>query len=226
MLVSHQNKFIYTKTAKTGGTSVESYFEKYCMNENEWHPLHERDEYESEYGIIGFRGKKSERLKKNPKWFHHMSAAKIKMLIGEYCWNDYFKFCVIRNPYDKLVSSFYFDAHRQGIKYNDFNAIPNFRSWLKSKANLHVDRNKYIIDNEICIDFFIRYENLMLDIEFVCKKLNIPFEPANLPNFKSGIRKSTIETYEYYDKETALIVENAYDLEFRLFNYQKLLLKT
>jgi hypothetical protein len=34
MLVSHLKKFIFTKTKKTAGTSVESVFEPYCMHGN------------------------------------------------------------------------------------------------------------------------------------------------------------------------------------------------
>ena len=36
MLVSHQKKFIFTKTKKTEGTSVESFFEPYCVLEVTW----------------------------------------------------------------------------------------------------------------------------------------------------------------------------------------------
>jgi len=45
MLVSHRYRFIYTKTIKTGGTSVESYFEPYCMADGEWTESQKRDEY-------------------------------------------------------------------------------------------------------------------------------------------------------------------------------------
>ena len=57
MLVSHRYKFIFTKTVKTAGTSIESYFEKYCMPEGEWKESHNREEYVSETGIIGYRGR-------------------------------------------------------------------------------------------------------------------------------------------------------------------------
>jgi hypothetical protein len=54
MLVSHQRKFIYTKTVKTAGSSVESYFEPYCISPEEY-PLHRPGElHESEQGIIGY----------------------------------------------------------------------------------------------------------------------------------------------------------------------------
>ena len=102
MLVSHRKKFIFTKTAKTAGTSVESYFEKYCMPEGEWQQSHTREEYISETGIIGYRGKKPPET----KFYGHMSASEIKGYLGPEVWEDYFKFTVIRNPFDKLVSGF------------------------------------------------------------------------------------------------------------------------
>ena len=34
MLISHRKKFIFTKTKKTAGTSVESVFETYCIHGN------------------------------------------------------------------------------------------------------------------------------------------------------------------------------------------------
>ena len=55
MLISHRKRFIYTKTVKTAGTSVESYFEPYCMREGEWSFSHSRAEYVSEAGIVGIR---------------------------------------------------------------------------------------------------------------------------------------------------------------------------
>ncbi len=36
MLVSNRKKFIFTKTKKTAGTSVKSFFEPYSMNDKEY----------------------------------------------------------------------------------------------------------------------------------------------------------------------------------------------
>ena len=68
MLVSHRKKFIYTKTVKTAGTSVESYFEKYCMLEGAWEFAHGREEFVSAEGIIGYRGNNA----REKKLYNHM----------------------------------------------------------------------------------------------------------------------------------------------------------
>src|SRR5437773_1040796 len=98
MLVSHKHKFIYAKTIKTGGTSVESFFEPFCMHADEWEFTHARDEYESTAGIIGYRGPAltdGQRV----KWSPHMHAADMRQQLGPTVYDSYFKFCVIRNPF-------------------------------------------------------------------------------------------------------------------------------
>jgi len=82
-----------TKTVKTAGTTVEVYFEKYCMPEGEWTFSHGREQYISSDGIIGCR---SSDIKAN-KYYNHMPAVDIKEKIGASTWDKYFKFCVARN---------------------------------------------------------------------------------------------------------------------------------
>ena len=93
MLVSHRYKFIYTKTRKTAGSSVESYFEPFCMPDGEWTQRHFREEYVSDAGIIGFRGNPAKAG--DAYWWNHMPARMIRRRLGEDTWRSYFKFCVI-----------------------------------------------------------------------------------------------------------------------------------
>ena len=211
MLISHRKKFIYTKTVKTAGTSVESYFEKYCMPEGEWEFAHLRDEHVSEAGIIGYRGFSRDQA----TWFNHMPARKIREKIGDATWNEYFKFCVIRDPFDKLVSRFYAwgtDSGKADV------SIDTFRQWIRSES-IVFDRNKYLIDEEPCIDYFIRYENLAEGVAEVCRKLDIPFEAESIPTLKIGNRNREIPLSDYYDDESIEIVARIYRFELETFGY-------
>jgi hypothetical protein len=211
MLISHRKQFIFTKTAKTAGTSVESYFEPYCMFDGEWQASHGREEYVSEAGIIGYRGSN----RRNQTWFNHMSAMKIRGLIGDDIWNSYFKFTVIRNPFDKLVSSF-FHKNRQ---LEEGTEIEAFRSWVKG-GGASIDRNKYLIDGAECVDYFIRFESLHEGVKHVCDRLSIPFEPSRIPEFKKGIRRPGIALQDYYDGDTAQIAREKYAWELERFGYE------
>lgn len=236
MLVSHRKKFIFTKTEKTAGTSVESYFEKYCMPEGEWRESHYRSEYISETGIIGFRGEHEQ----GATYYNHMPAALIREQIGADLWERYFKFTVIRNPYEKMISQFTMLEKRaeKNPKKNRLQArmnrilkkgppidrvlgkseIERFRHWVHL-GGVVIDRNKYLIDDQVCVDFFIRQESLLQGIRHVCEHLSIPFEPEIIPRFKTGLRIGKPSTREYYDGETRKIVEEKYQWELERFGY-------
>lgn len=216
MLISHRYKFIYTKTAKTAGTSVESYFERFCMADNEWQFSHAREEYESEHGIIGYRGMNAA----GKKWYNHMPAVEIRNKVGANVWNSYFKFCVVRNPFDKLVSGFYFNNKNLNTDVvPDSERIKAFREWIRSGGAV-LDRDKYLIEGKVCVDDFIRYEDLHNGMKKICDQLGVTFDPALLPKLKSGIRSNSIAVRDYYDDDTIAMVNEAYALELDLFRYQ------
>jgi len=102
MLISHRKQFIFFKTEKTAGTSVEVYFEKYCFPQGNYEYEEPRDEYiNEETGIIGPRGGDGR------KFNSHMPASEVKKIVPMSIWNSYYKFTIIRNPFDKIVSYFY-----------------------------------------------------------------------------------------------------------------------
>jgi hypothetical protein len=235
MLISHRKRFIYTKTVKTAGTSVEAYFEPYCLGEGSWKFCQDRPEYVGPEGVVGARGANL----KGITWRNHMSAIEIREIIRDTHWNTYFKFCVIRNPFDKLVSAFYFfdslrangrraknwkDRLKKLYKVDPTDAgvtkdpVTRFRSWIRAGGCV-IDRDKYTIDGHICLDYLIRYEDLHGGIKHVCSVLDIPFEPEKIPRLKSGIRNNEIPLHEYYDAETIEIVRSHYKFELDTFGY-------
>jgi len=219
MLVSHRYKFIYTKTAKTGGTSVESYFEKYCMAEGEWVQLHERDEYVSKYGIIGYRGAEPPI---ETKYVNHMSALKIKDLLGDDCWSRYLKFCVVRNPFDKAVSEFFFRIQKSG-KIDENQDLDRwkimFEKWLSESPKLPLDTDKFLIDKKNCMDYVIRYESLHKDMSKVCDLIGVSWDSRMLPSFKSGIRPENIRFQDLYTDVSKRIIEKVFQVEIERFGY-------
>ena len=226
VLISHRKSFIYIKTAKTASTSVEAYFEKYCLDPNEkYEQIHLRQINISEFGIIGYRGAG----KSDNRFFNHMSASEIKDRIGDDKFNKYFKFCVIRNPYDKMVSKYFMFRKMNDNKYESFKDF-----CIRTDCfNLEI----YSINNKPVCDYYIRYENLYEDIKKVCNILNIEFNLKDLPSYYSSKEKyySYIEHKyislrqkecknpkdyrKYYDEEIKKIVYEKHKKEFELWNY-------
>jgi hypothetical protein len=216
VLVSHRHRFIYTKTHKTAGTSVESYFEPYCMAHGEWIEQHVREEYVSASGIIGSRVAK---IPEGCKWWNHMSARQIKDQLGDEIWSSYYKFCVVRNPYDKAVSDFFFRTSREGKGEIPAAELPSrFESWLESPGPT-IDRNKYLIARQFCLDDVIRYEKLGDDMERTCKRLGLPWTPDRLPEFKRGIRPVGIDLGRLYTDQSKRLVAAVYAFELSYFGY-------
>jgi hypothetical protein len=233
MLVSHRKQFIYTKTIKTAGTSIEIYFEPYCLTEGQWEFSHVREQFVGDTGIIGYRGSDIS----GRKWYHHMPAEKIKEQLGQQIWDRYLKFCVIRNPFDKIVSAYVWFEHQmkenpnlnwEALKQiNIFspmhdvvgsNVIERFKDWI-AKGGFVDDRDKYMMDNKICVDFIIRYENLTADLRRVCNRLGISYEPTRIPQLKSGIRSTKLKLADYYDRKTIELVEERYQDVIHRFGY-------
>lgn len=219
MLVSHRHQFIYTKTKKTAGTSVEIYFEDACLPLS--HGLERLGPTETiitPSGIIGHRGRTVDHM-----WFNHMSAKLILEYIGTETWNRYFKFCVIRNPFDKIVSFWWGNMgpdNRQYYKDKDFSAIKrDFLAQLGEIASLIVDRDTYLIDGSVCVDFFIRHERLLEGLSHVCQKIEYPFRPEKLGQYKTNRRQSNRRFTDYYDNAAVNIVKSLFSWELEYFNY-------
>lgn len=230
MLVSHRHKFIYTKTIRTASSSVEAYFEPACREKDLTQFGVHKTEEDSAAGIVGSCGSDQRHI----RWYDHMSASEIKQNLPDEQWNEYFKFCTIRNPFDKLVSAYHFYdwlientkgwkkaklifAHGL-IPRRDKNEIKRFRQWL-AWTRWFTDQQHYMIDGKICLDFFIRYESLLKDIQTVCNKVNYPFDTEKLPRFNSQSRSRSRKLAEYYDSQAIERVRNRFRFELEYFEY-------
>jgi len=212
VLVSHRYKFIYLKNYKVAGTSVESFFGQFCVDPSEPYSFEEKtDEKVSSYGIIGTR------MVARKKWFNHKHAKEIKKDIGEEIFSSYLKFCVVRNPYDLMVSSYFWDLHLndQTTSAYDFKTYCSQYHPYYNRSNV----SRILLDGTPVCDVYLRYEKLKEDIASICKKLEITqYNIDDLPNHKSGIRP--IKPYqEYYDEETKEIVSNLFKTEIEMFGY-------
>lgn len=143
--------------------------------------------------------------------------------------NSFFKFCVVRNPYDRLVSTyFHFTTNEINPKikrlWDDFN-INSFEELIlkmenpvffkKLKKIIHfVPQNELIRYEDLCMDKIFKFENF----DSIEKELN-----NNLKEKKVTLKKlntSKRGTYEdYYTDKTKSIVYEVYKQDFDLFDY-------
>ncbi|CAN0013179.1 unnamed protein product [Chrysoparadoxa australica] len=222
MLVSHSKKFIFLKTVKTAGTSIEGFLERFCMPDSDFTPTHHRPETVSTVGIIGQRGSFA---RDKITYYNHMPAKEVKQLLGEDIWSEYTKISAIRNPYDKVVSRFFFDKVRtepDRLKNKDlFTIRTEFETFIKA-GNIRSDRAIYTINNEVSVNYFIRYEHLHKDLQVLSTMLDLDFDPSLLPTYKSEYRRRDLKLVDLISPEYASIIENVYEFEFKEFGYTPL----
>ncbi len=219
MLISHRYKYIYLKTVKTAGTSVEIYFERFCVDPAaSYKERHFREPAISKLGVVGYRGPNIN----GQTWYNHMPAKRVSELLGQELWSKYFKFCVVRNPFDKVVSWFWFqleDPDRKELGRAPFPIVRKaFVSWARN-AHFPRDRRVFMIDGEPVADCFIRYETLAQGMRKVCRKLKLPWEPARLGKYKTDFRVRNEPFSMYYDARTESAVRQTYDWELEYFGY-------
>jgi hypothetical protein len=115
MIISHEHKFIFLKTKKTAGTSIELALSQLCGPEDVIAPLTKIDEKLR----AGKRGAqnwwnsprpfwKRHWLKHSPQdygFYNHMPAEEARALLNDdKVWKSYFKFAFDRNPWERQVS--------------------------------------------------------------------------------------------------------------------------
>ena len=206
VLISHKYKFIYIKNEKVAGSSVESFFGKFCINPKKEYKFDDSIKQSIDtFGIVGSRAKG---IEKNDLWKNHINALTIKRQIGDDKFNTYFKFAIIRNPYDVMVSSYFFQKPEL-----------SFKEYAKKRIINNLDR--CMINGKNVCDYYIKYENLLEDIVNVCKILNIDnYDINDLPSHKSNLREKGIHYRNYYDEETRIKVYENHKQIFEEFGYE------
>lgn len=154
------------------------------------------------------------RGEKKPRYKNHTSAEKIRKRIGEDIWNDYYKFCFERNPWDRFVS-FYYWRFRSGHR-------PTIAEFMNTRAPLALKKNGfylYTIDGEVAVDRICRFENLPEELESVRKEIGLP-EELVLPRAKSQFRKDKESYRDILDDEQRENISRLFSDEIELFGYE------
>ncbi len=220
MLISHLYKFIFIKTSKTAGTSVENYFERYCMPAARWtineYPS-QRKMYVSETGIIGQRGNLDDA--NMHQWYEHQAASEVRLHIGEQIWNTYTKFGGVRNPFDQAVSMYFMHKMNGNQPVNSLiEEQAEFEKWLLA-GRYSNDQHIYLVDGKPCFDEVIRYERFNEDVERLCNKFGVPFNLFQMGKFGQKSRPIEFNSLNLYTEAGKRMIESHCAFELNHFNY-------
>jgi hypothetical protein len=149
-----------------------------------------------------------------PAYFNHIPARSIRKQLGRRRWDSYFTFCFERNPWEKVVSRYYFARGR-----GEFDA--SFREFVLQPGHLESDFGLYSFDGEtVGVDFVGRYERLEEDLGAVLSRLGLTHEIA-LTREKGNYRPRDATVEALFDDEMSRRVERFYEREIRAFGYTR-----
>ena len=202
MIISHSKKFIFIHIYKVAGTSISNMMDKYS-SKNQFFGL--------KHIFLG-----------HPKIFSndfeaHIMAPDLKSLIPSDIYNEYFKFCFVRNPWDWQVSLYHFmlgkETHRQHDLVKSLGSYENYLDW-RVNIDLVLQSDFIFENNTSCVDFIGKIENINSDITRIIDAIGI--QNRQLP----WLNKSDHKEYKkYYTPKTRKLIEYHFEKDIDTFKY-------
>lgn len=201
-MIIPEKKTLFVHIPKTGGQSVTKYF---LENLGEKPNLKN-----SKYGLIN--NKKSKRH--GPHHFHHLLLKEYKELELIDSIDEYFKISVVRNPYARFVSAFYFNNLQKDFSFKQVLDKLPFKDTRSDLYRMFIPQTDYLtVDNKIQIDKLFYQENLDEFFDFFSK------------NYKMSGRvytnKSKIKITDSFLKDDEIqLINKIYYRDFQEFGYK------
>ncbi|NIA68516.1 sulfotransferase family protein [Pelagibius litoralis] len=236
-MISHHHKCVFVHIPKNAGQSIEHVFlELLGLTYETRAPLLMRPNDKPELG--------PPRLA-HLKWHEYVGC---KYMTQEQ-FDSYFKFAIVRNPWDRAVSIYKYSGHHKKCSFRDFvhNHLPGSmwqdRHWFVGpQTDFICDR-----DGKLAVDFLGRFENLKSDFKKICAHVGLPpidvprvnvsqTRPAASQDQPEGTALSKLKRFwrrpgnqvfptfknfrEYYDAETRDLVARLYRPDIDRFGYR------
>jgi hypothetical protein len=240
MIVSYLHNFIFIKTKKTAGSSMETALATHAGPDDIVTPMGQKEEvervklYPNAYPrnfstdkaaeLRYLEALKTEKLREIKFALHaannasgvrtqrHDRARHILKATGEEFWNKAYKFTIERHPYEKAVSLAWFERGRTQA----------FEDALDSVLSKDRYRNyeHYTLDGVVAVDFIVRYEHMDEDLQKVEERLGLPIVSL-LPRSNSRQRKDRRPAREVLTDIQKRIVQDTCREEFELMGYER-----
>jgi hypothetical protein len=226
VIISHKYKFIFLKTNKTAGTSIEIALSKVCGPDDVITPFGAASEkLRTELGVRGPQnfllepqrngsGQSVQQQARQAGFYNHIAAREVVKHITAATWDSYFKFCFERNPWDRAISLYYWTTRKR--------PRPEISAFIHSDELLRLKRrgfDVYTLNGDVAVDRLCRFEELAGELESIRVQLGIP-EPLELPRAKASFRDDRRSYREIFGEAERSRIAELFSEEIQLLGYQ------
>ena len=226
-IICHQHKFIFIKTRKTAGTSIETALARYCSDDDVITALSDDDEAtRAEAGVrsaqnlhvpirrYGLGELRNLARGERTRFYNHTPASDVKRFVSRSNWRDYYVFCVERNPFDRAISQYHWKNRKNA------DSLPPMPEFFRNLSMLSMSNwSLYTSENKIVVDEVVKYESLDSDLKRVGEKLGIDIDISNI-HAKAWTRNDRRNYWEVLDQESRSIIEDRCAKEISHFGYE------
>lgn len=154
----------------------------------------------------------------------HRTARELQAEYGE-LWKKKFRFSIVRNPWDRVVSHYHYrvKTNESGLADEQI----SFRDWVRlayqEKDPKYCDKPKqfgaqwnWLTDESgnCIVDYIMRFENLDEDFSTLCTRIK---RRATLPHLNSS---DHADYRSYFDAETREIIAVCFQVDLEKFGYE------
>jgi hypothetical protein len=202
MVLCHNKKCIFIHIPKTGGTSIEHFL---------------RENGKNELLLIG--------ISSNNRSMQHYTAFELKINIP-YFFKIYYKFSIVRNPYERLLSEYYWTPiYNVGFNYG--RSLDQFLTYVEyvvknKRYHEHINNDHFMPqflflynNGKLLVNQLFKYEDMGWIETYLKKKLIIENNILVLNKTHENIKKV------YWNNMQKERIYKLYRKDFELFNYEK-----
>jgi hypothetical protein len=154
----------------------------------------------------------------------HLPAVVLRELVSPDIWDGYFTFAFVRNPWDRMVSTYHYlkmlmsrpgAKERQPDNFAIIERSPDFASFLRWSRLTENDMASLLVDDNgvLLVDFVGRFERLQEDMARISERIGVPLE---LPHLNASEHN---DYRGYYTPATRAIVAKNFARDIERFEY-------